>query len=269
MKDNSKIRQRHLQIKIMTLTMKVTKLFLILFGVFTTLPLFAQIDLELLKKAEAGDADAQHSVGAAYYMGEGVNKDYKKAVQWLTKSANQGDPNAQHDLAVMYMYGFGVFVDYKKAVKLYTKAANQGHFIAQYSLGLIYHGGRGKVRQDHKKAVEWFTKSANSGYAEAQHALGTIYLTGKGITPQDNKKALEWLTKAAYQGHSAAQRILAVMYKFGMGTPHDVITACAWGYIGEHTETVNECDNHLTKEQKAETLQKIEELKKSIKRLTP
>ncbi|MGI6096105.1 MAG: hypothetical protein ACOYBL_11850 [Lachnospiraceae bacterium] len=40
-----------------------------------------------LKLAESGNAFAQNQVGYAYMFGEGVSKDYTKAIDWLEKSA--------------------------------------------------------------------------------------------------------------------------------------------------------------------------------------
>ena len=51
--------------------------------------------LELVKRAEAGDAGAQKDLGACYYSGFGVTQDYKEAVKWYTKSAEQGNGGGQ------------------------------------------------------------------------------------------------------------------------------------------------------------------------------
>ena len=53
---------------------------------------------ELVKKAEVGDATAQHDLGTCYYYGKGVAKDYIEAVKWYTKSAEQGDERAKKEL---------------------------------------------------------------------------------------------------------------------------------------------------------------------------
>ena len=46
----------------------------------------------LLNKVNAG---AQYNLGIAYYEGEGVEQDYKQAVEWWKKSAEQGNAVAQ------------------------------------------------------------------------------------------------------------------------------------------------------------------------------
>ena len=53
-------------------------------------------------KAENGDSKAQNIMGTYYESGNGVEKDYWKAIYWYTKAAEQGNPNAQYHLAVLY-----------------------------------------------------------------------------------------------------------------------------------------------------------------------
>jgi hypothetical protein len=90
--------------------------------------------LELVKRAEAGDAKAQSILGACYYYGSGVKQDYKEAVKLYKKSAEQGDAVGQSALALLYANGEGVIQDYKEAVKWYTKAAEQGNGWAKKEL---------------------------------------------------------------------------------------------------------------------------------------
>ena len=53
-------------------------------------------------KAENGDPKAQNVMGTYYESGNGLEKDYMKAIYWYTKSADQGNSNAQYHLAVLY-----------------------------------------------------------------------------------------------------------------------------------------------------------------------
>jgi len=78
---------------------------------------------ELVKKAEAGDAEAQSELGMCYFRGKGVTKDYEEAVKWWTKAAERGYARAQSALGARYYWGEGVTQDRKAAVKWYTKAA--------------------------------------------------------------------------------------------------------------------------------------------------
>jgi len=122
---------------------------------------------DVLKRAEKGEAQAQHMLGRRYYFGDGVIQDREKAAAWQ------------------------------------TRAANQGHATAQYVLGLLYGAGEG-VHRDTGKEVAWITRSANQGLAEAQYALGMMYQAGEDV-PQDSHKAAELFLRAAAQGHERAK----------------------------------------------------------------
>ena len=82
--------------------------------------------LELVKRAEAGDAMAQATLAACYDFAQGIPQDFKEAVKWYAKSAEQGNAKAQCNLGVCYKNGQGVGKDEKEAVKWYTKSAEQG-----------------------------------------------------------------------------------------------------------------------------------------------
>ena len=153
---------------------------------------------ELVKRAEAGDAFAQWSLGRCYYKGIGVAQDYKEAVKWYTKSAEQGDAKAQSNLGVCYEKGTGVDKDEKQAVKWFTKSAEQGDATAQFFLGVCYANGKG-VGKNEREAVKWYTKSADQGFALAQLQLSSCYYNGTGVD-KDNKEAVKWLKQSAAQG---------------------------------------------------------------------
>ncbi|MCX8500811.1 MAG: sel1 repeat family protein [Alphaproteobacteria bacterium] len=58
-----------------------------------------------LPKAEAGDAECQVLLGAAYALGRGVPQDYAEAVSWFRKAAEQGNALAQYSLGAIYKKG--------------------------------------------------------------------------------------------------------------------------------------------------------------------
>ncbi len=77
-------------------------------------------------KAHAGDPEAEYKLGAAYYEGDGVERDYNMAVAWLHKAAEQDNPEAQYGLFKMYTYGQGVDIDYDYAATMLHSAAENG-----------------------------------------------------------------------------------------------------------------------------------------------
>ena len=64
----------------------------------------------------------QMHLGCMYETGEGVEKDYAKAVELYRESAKQGNPWGQTHLGWMYEIGGGVEKNYTEAVKMYLAA---------------------------------------------------------------------------------------------------------------------------------------------------
>ena len=72
--------------------------------------------VDTLEQADAGDAEAQYSLGMMYAYGEGVPEDSLEAVKWYRKSAEQGNADAQNMLGDCYDIGMGVQIDDAEAV---------------------------------------------------------------------------------------------------------------------------------------------------------
>lgn len=133
---------------------------------------------EMLKRAEAGNADEQHNLGKCYEYGNGVTSDYKKTVMWYRKSAEQGNADAQCDLGFCYDKGKGVTQDYKEALKWYRKSATQGNAVAQRCIGDCYFEGKG-VPLDGDEAVQWYTKSKTAEQGDELAKKGLEKLKSK------------------------------------------------------------------------------------------
>jgi uncharacterized protein len=113
-----------------------------------------------------------------------------------------GSPPDQYKLGNVYYRGEGVPRDYMKAVKWYRKAADQGMPEAQYMMGMVYDRGEG-LPQDFAEAVAWYRKAADQGYVAAQFELGNKYASGEGV-PQNFAEAYVWFSLAAAAGHETA-----------------------------------------------------------------
>ncbi|WP_435137894.1 tetratricopeptide repeat protein [Pseudopelagicola sp. nBUS_19] len=88
--------------------------------------------------------------------------DYTTAIKEWTLLAEQGDAHAQSNLGNMYRDGEGVDQNYKKAVDWYRSAAEQGHAYAQARLGFMYWQGNG-VLKDGVIAHMWFNIANANG----------------------------------------------------------------------------------------------------------
>ena len=74
-----------------------------------TISLKTQEDARLCRQAaNAGDAQAQYALGAAYLTGEIVEQSYDEALKYFTLASEQGSGEAYLAMAKMYEYGEGV-----------------------------------------------------------------------------------------------------------------------------------------------------------------
>jgi len=88
-------------------------------------PAFSEDIKTLIKKAEAGDLDAQLNLGYAYYDGQGVPQNNHEAVKWFRKAAEQGNAKAQFNLGALYGNGQGVPQDYALAYYWFSLSASK------------------------------------------------------------------------------------------------------------------------------------------------
>jgi TPR repeat protein len=161
-------------------------------------------------RAEAGDAQAQATMGDLYANGEGVTQNYTQAAKWYQMAAAKGNPAAETALGDLCEAGQGVRRDMKEAAKWYEQAAQQGYARAQYNLATLYATGEG-VGLNVPEALKWYGKAADQGDSLSQFNLGMRYLEGKGVAPNP-VEAWKWLSLADANGVSdaaAAKRIAA------------------------------------------------------------
>ncbi|MCL2363747.1 MAG: sel1 repeat family protein [Defluviitaleaceae bacterium] len=181
---------------------------------------------ELVAKAEAGDADAQHRMSEYFYK---IRK-YKQTLKWVTKAAEQGHIEAQRALGDYYgggeaecsgalaIHGIRQIIapDYKKSVLWLTKAAEQGMADAQYYMGIRYWYGDGVV-QDYNQAAQWFAQAAQQEeYPQCQtwevmtasRRLCFMFYCGYGVA-RDYEQSKKWYAKAAEMGDESAGQMLS------------------------------------------------------------
>jgi len=170
--------------------------------------------------ADQGYAVASYHAGCHLIEGNGVPKDLKKGIHFLTKSVETGLAAPQNLLGVHYLNGEGVEQDYKKAVELFRQASDQGNFSAQNNLGDCYLEGKG-VDQDDGMAVRYYRMAAEKGDATGQYNMGYGFAVGKGL-PQDDSMAVHYFLLAAEQGFSSAQVRLAEHYEDGRGVEKEM-----------------------------------------------
>ncbi|MBF0626738.1 MAG: sel1 repeat family protein [Magnetococcales bacterium] len=108
--------------------------------------------------------------------------------------AEAGNAKAQHNLGAMYLKGLGVARNPVQAAAWFRKAAEQGETLSQHNLGTLCLQGIG-VAKDPVAAYEWFRRAALLGDARSAQCLGALYFEGLG-TQRDPARALIWLSRA-------------------------------------------------------------------------
>jgi TPR repeat protein len=90
--------------------------------------------VQVRKRAEQGDAEAQFQLGRALASGTGIGKDVSESIQWVRKAAESGLPTAQYSLGFMLENGQLLQRNPAEAVVWYSRAADQGHTSAMSRL---------------------------------------------------------------------------------------------------------------------------------------
>lgn len=150
---------------------------------------YGQINDNLRKSAEQGDARSQFFLGFDY----GRKGDLRNAFYWFSKSANQEDADAQFFLALAYKNGEGTEKSKEKAEFWFKKSAELGNADAQLYLGMLY-----LENEEDSKAIYWYKKSAIQGNLVAQYLLAESYYSGDSVK-QDYDQVAFWCSKAANQ----------------------------------------------------------------------
>lgn len=94
-----------------------------------------------LEGAREGDALASFNYGYCLWRGIGVKKDSYEAKSFFSFAREMEGGEAGYNLAMLYLTGDGVTKDYKKAVEYLTLSANQGCIEAQLYLGVAHTSG--------------------------------------------------------------------------------------------------------------------------------
>lgn len=169
-----------------------------------------------------------------YINGQGVNRDYQKALQLysaatvgLLKLAENGDASAQHRLGTNLADGVGIQQNHKEGFKWIKKSAEQGFVPAYFSMGVYYQNGYGGIEKNPKEAFNYFLSGAEKGNRSAMLEVGNCYSQGFGVE-NDLKKAFEYYLKSAELGHEDAMFNVGLWYQNGTGTEKNYKEAFNW-----------------------------------------
>jgi TPR repeat protein len=164
---------------------------------------------------DLGSTDALVTLGIMYYEGE-ITKNDEKAFSCFSQAAAQENYYGLEWVAYCYYFGFGVAKDLAKSIEYYEKAAefSQATSAPFYMLGII-HGYELNPPED-EKAAHWFLKAAQLGNPDAQLKIGFFYHHGRGVE-QSYEKAFYWFEHSARQGNLTAVNNLGDAFLNGYG----------------------------------------------------
>lgn len=123
-------------------------------------------------RASSNSGDASYNLAKAYYSGDTKNKNFAKVEMYLKEASVAGIAQAQLELSFMYSTHVKN-KDYKKAIKYLTDAANnktkdddgyvdEAVIKAQLLLGKIYMDGLWGREKNKSKATRWMREASDN-----------------------------------------------------------------------------------------------------------
>ena len=129
----------------------------------------------MFEKAAAQEhARAIYALGLMYLKGEGVEKNYKKAVPYFLKSFELGFKRAVPILGQAYFLGLGTAKNPLEAKKFLEITAKEGDSLSMYFLGRMYLDDEYGM-QDLSKGIDYLEKAGDLGHLEAMGYLALTY----------------------------------------------------------------------------------------------
>ena len=154
---------------------------------------------ELQPLAEQGDTRSQYLIGTMYRQGLLGVPDKETGRKWLSMAAQAGNADAQFSLGLMYFQSeIMPPQDAEKtdplaaAVSLFRDSAEQGHSDAQLYLGQMYENGMG-VRRDRVEALKWYQLAVwqRNSIANAAHVAIQSGMPPEAIA-EGKARARDW-----------------------------------------------------------------------------
>ncbi|MDY4079129.1 MAG: tetratricopeptide repeat protein [Clostridium sp.] len=151
-----------------------------------------------------------YGIAKRYDNGNGVEKDYKVALELYLKSANMGYSKAEYEVGRDYAEGYGTEKNANLAFQYYKKAYEHGNLKVINEYARCYSNAIG-VEQDDNKAFELFSEGADKGVLNCICNLGWCYHNGRGVE-KDMTKAKEYYQIASEQGDEWAKERLKTYF---------------------------------------------------------
>jgi TPR repeat protein len=127
----------------------------------------------------------------------------------LLKRANAGDADAQYELAARLREdGYGFPVDLQESDRWLKLAAEGGNSTAQTQLAINLRGTKGPANE--RESIKWFRRAVDQGDSRARFNMGLNLLEGIG-TLVNRVEAGTLIMMASLGGHREARELIAIL----------------------------------------------------------
>ncbi len=161
----------------------------------------------LLRRAEAGDAEAQYQAGVAYQFSLGTPRNDAAARSWFARAAAQNHVRALGSLGYMLSVGAGGPADAAGAEKALRQAGEAGEASAWANLAELVLQQRPAERAE---AVALLERAVAAGATNARYRLGRFLIEGE-VVAADPVRGRKLLEEAAEKAHPLAETYLAYL----------------------------------------------------------
>lgn len=124
-----------------------------------------------------------------------TRNNYVKAHDIWLPLAEAGNAEAQYSLGFLYQSGWGSEQDLLQAVAWYNRAAEQNEARAQFNLGVLLINGEDAVEKDTETGVLWLTRSADGNNSRAKEFLIKAYEEGRYGIEKSPEKSEYWKSR--------------------------------------------------------------------------
>lgn len=148
--------------------------------------------------AEAGDPEGWFLIGWLYYVGDGVECDKAKALEYFVKAANAGNSYAAVVASHSYLIGNGTEENEKDAYKYARVAIRNANpsLECYFLLGHYFYNAIGHY-QDIHEASECFRIIMNKGIMEGYTGFGLTFFNSRLRTEYNDKRAFDLFLKGS------------------------------------------------------------------------
>jgi TPR repeat protein len=161
--------------------------------------------------AKNGDAWAMFRLATKFSSGDGVERNERKARDWMERAADGGYQPAMVELGLTYLAEGAGENDRAAGVAWLNKAADLHFGPAMFNLGVL-----SIYEKNFDKAKSWFEKGKDEGHQGSVRMLAYLYGRGDGVK-KDCAEAARLLKTAANAGDALAPDMFHFLFRNGRG----------------------------------------------------